>query len=242
MLDEQQPPQRRNQDDEHDAGGAPYGVFMRSDRDVTVNGAVAGRDLRMGDNAHIGDRHETHVTNVKRIGLWAGAHPVAAIAGIVLLSGATWGGVSLGSGDGSGVDLSVVNEEGLTGAGHTVEQTREAERLGDAASWCHLVAPGDEACESTMGSVFSEKSAPYRERVDEIGLGEPEKTATGAQVMLSWKGKGQGTVRLVHTGGRWQVDPSDYALLKLCRVGIFLSLVDARSQELRCGAFQIPTT
>jgi hypothetical protein len=93
-----------------------------------------------------------------------------------------------------------------------------------------------------MGPVFSEKSAPYRERVDEIGLGEPEKTATGAQVMLSWKGKGQGTVRLVHTGGRWQVDPSDYALLKLCRVGIFLSLVDARSQELRCGAFQIPTT
>ncbi len=243
MLDEQQHPQRRNPGGEPDAGGAPNGVNIRSDGDVTVAGAVAGRDLRVGDNAHFGDRHETNVTVVKKARRWVLAHPVAACAvAVVLVSGATWGGVSLGSGGGDGVDLSVVNEAGLDGARHTVEQTRKAERLGDAASWCHLVAPGDGACESTMGSVFAEKSAPYRQRVDEIGLGKPEETATGAQVVLSWKGSDQGTVRLVRTGGRWQVDPNDYALLKLCRAGIFLSLVDARSQELRCGMFQIPTS
>ena len=246
MLDEQRQPQRRNPDDEPDAGGAQHRVDIRSGGDVEFNGIAGGRDVSVGDNVRIGRWHETNVTNVtvlKRAHRWALAHPVAACAvAVCVVSAGSWAGVSLGSGDGSGVDLAVVSEEGLPGAGHTVEQTRNAERLGDAASWCHLVAPGDQACESTMGSVFAEKAASYRQRVDEIGLGEPEKTATGAQVMLSWKGEGQGTVRLVRTGGRWQVDPNDYALLKLCRAGIFLSLVDARSQELRCGMFQIPTT
>ncbi|CAL9476359.1 hypothetical protein [Streptomyces sp. enrichment culture] len=243
MLDEQQPSQRRNPGDETDGDDIRHGVDIRSGQDVRINGVVGGRDVRVGDHAQFGDRHETNVTIIKKAHRWVLAHPVAACVAVALVvSGSTWAGVSLGSGDGSGVDLSVVNEEGLTGARHTVEQTRNAERLGDAASWCHLVAPGDGTCESTMGPVFAEKSASYRERVDEIGLGEPEDTAAGAQVMLSWKGEDQGTVRLVRTGGRWQIDPTDYAFLKVCRAGVFLSLVDARSQELQCSGFQIPTT
>ncbi|MFI5568573.1 hypothetical protein ACIA6T_14735 [Streptomyces sp. NPDC051740] len=171
------------------------------------------------------------------------ANPLLAgglVIAVVLPS--VWAGVSLGSGDGPGVDRSVVNEQGLTGALHTVEQTRTAERIGDAASWCHLVQPGDGTCETTMTSAFAEKSPAYRDRVDEVELGKPEETDKGAQVMLRWKGRNQGTVRLVRSGGRWQVDSSDYGLLKLCHVGIFLSLVDARSQELKCGMFSIPTT
>jgi hypothetical protein len=31
-------------------------------------------------------------------------------------------------------------------------------------------------------------------------------------------------------------------LLKVCSAGVFLSLVDARSQQLKCGMFQIPTS
>lgn len=238
MPGEQRPSQGQNPRQEQDARGGRNQVNIQSGRNTTIRqgAVVAGGDAHVGDVV-AGDK----ITIVQKARQWAVANPLLAGGlAVVVLSGSIWTGVSLGSG--SEVDRSVVNEPGLTGALHTVEQTRVAERLGDAASWCHLVQPGDGACENTMASSFATKSPSYRDRVDEVGLGEPEKTGTGAQVMLNWQGRNQGTVRLVRSGGRWQLNSSDYGLLKLCGAGIFLSLVDARSQELKCGMFQIPTS
>ncbi|QKZ19892.1 hypothetical protein [Streptomyces chartreusis] len=227
MLEEREPPRGPDPRQGQDVRGAQHRVDIRSGGSTTISGGavVAGGD----------------VTIIQKARQWAFANPLlAASLAVVVLSGSIWTGVSLGSDP--AVDVSVVEEPGLPGALHTVEQTRLAERLGDAASWCHLVQPGDSSCETTMNSAFAAKSQSYRDRVEEVGLGEPEKIDSGAQVALSWQGSSQGTARLVQAGGRWQLNTSDYGLLKLCGAGLFLSLVDAKSQELKCGMFQLPTS
>ncbi|MFJ3667733.1 hypothetical protein ACIPSE_14900 [Streptomyces sp. NPDC090106] len=212
---------------------------IHSGRSTTIRqgAVVAGGDAHVGDVVH-GDK----ITVVRKAQRWAFANPLLAGGlAVAVLSGSIWTGVSLGSG-GGGVDRSVVDEAGPGGALHTVQQIRSAERIGDAASWCYLTQPGDEACEENVGTVFAAKSAAYRSRVDDVAIGEPEETDSGVQTMLRWEGEDQGTVRLVRSGGRWQLNSTDYGWLKLCSAGVFLSLVDARSQELQCGMFKIPTT
>ncbi|MEU9396353.1 hypothetical protein AB0D86_40940 [Streptomyces sp. NPDC048324] len=234
----QGPPQGRNPLQGQDAHGGQNQVNIQSGRNTSIRrgAVVAGRDAHVGDVV-AGDK----ITIVQKARQWAIANPLlAGGVAVVVLSGSIWTGVSLGSD--SGVDTSVVNEPGLSGALHTVEQIRVAERLADAPSWCMLTQPGDSTCETTMTSSFATKAPSYRDRVDQVGIGAPETNGTGAQVMLSWQGRKQGTVRLVQSGGRWQLNSTDYGLLKLCGAGVFLSLVDARSQELKCGMFQIPTT
>ncbi|MGW3357452.1 hypothetical protein ACWDFL_18835 [Streptomyces bungoensis] len=215
-------------------------VNLQSGRDTTIGAGaiVSGRDTHVGDKVD-GDK----VTIVQKTRQWALAHPLLAGGLVLLLSGTVGTGAYLGSGgSGDSADVSVASEPGLTGALHTVEQTRVAERTGDAAAWCTLVQPGDSGCEATMAPAFGAKAASYRDRVDEIGLGEPQQTANGAQVMLRWEGRDQGLVRVVRSGGRWQLNSSDYGLLKLCGAGVFLSLVDAKSHELKCGAIPLPTS
>ncbi|MFC8239874.1 hypothetical protein [Streptomyces chartreusis] len=238
MLEEREPSRGPDPRQGQDARGAQNRVNIRSGGSTTISGGavVSGGDAHVGDVVH-GDK----ITIVQKARQWAFANPLLAGGlAVVVLSGSIWTGVSLGSDP--AVDVSVVEEPGLPGALHTVEQTRLAERLGDAASWCHLVQPGDSSCETTMNSAFAAKSQSYRDRVEEVGLGEPEKIDSGAQVALSWQGSSQGTARLVQAGGRWQLNTSDYGLLKLCGAGLFLSLVDAKSQELKCGMFQLPTS
>ncbi|MEU6809726.1 hypothetical protein ABZ920_12115 [Streptomyces sp. NPDC046831] len=233
----QQSPSPNPEQRQH-TGHGHHQMSFQSGRDTRIGRGtnIVGGDAHFGDNV-AGDK----ITFIQKTRQWALANPVLAGGlAVVLLSGSVWTGVSLASDD--TVDVSVVNEPGLSGALHTAEQTRVAERVGDAAAWCHLVQPGDDACRSTMASAFAAKSQSYRDRVDEVGLGEPEKTGQGAQVMLRWKGRDQGLVRLVRSGGRWQLASSDYGWLKLCGVGVFLSLVDAKSQELKCGMFQLPTS
>lgn len=240
MSAEQRPSQDHPPRQEQDASGGQSRINIQSGRDSRIGkGAVlAGGDVHVGD--HVGG---DKITIVQKVSRWAIANPLLAGGLAAVLTVSVWTGTSLvPGGPGDTVDRSVVDEPGLAGALHTVEQTRVAERLGDAASWCHLVQPGDDTCETTMPSVFEAKAPSYRERVDEVEIGEPEETGTGARVRFSWKGRNQGTARLVRSGGRWQLDPSDYGVLKLCRAGLFLSLVDARSQELKCGMFQIPTS
>lgn len=248
MLGQQGPSPRGDQRQKQQAGNGQNQVNVQSGRDTTIGaGAViSGRDSHVGDNV-FGDKvggdkvAGDKITVIQKTRQWALTHPLLAGGlAVVLLSGSIWTGMSLGSDD--SVDLSVVNEQGLSGALHTAEQTRVAERIGDADAWCQLVQPGDGGCAGTMAPAFQAKAQSYRDRVDEVGLGEPTKNDKGAQVMLRWEGRDQGLVRLVQSGGRWQLDPSDYGWLKLCRAGVFLSLVDARSGQLKCGAFQIPTS
>ncbi|MGW5210550.1 hypothetical protein ACWEQO_04850 [Streptomyces sp. NPDC004051] len=240
MSAEQGPSQDHPPRQEQDASGGQSRINIQSGRDTRIDeGAVlAGGDVQIGDRVS-GDK----ITIVNTASRWVVANPLLAGGLAAVLTVSAWTGALLVPGDSGGtVDRSVVDEPGLAGALHTVEQTRVAERLGDAASWCHLVQPGDDTCGTAMPSVFEAKAPLYRERVDEVEIGEPEETGTGARIRFSWKGRNQGTARLVRSGGRWQLDPSDYGVLKLCRAGLFLSLVDARSQELKCGVFRIPTS
>ncbi|MFG1666289.1 hypothetical protein [Streptomyces sp. Y7] len=250
MLEERESPRRPDPDQGQHAHGSrnrqsrrsrydqvsrQNQVDIRSGGDTTISGGA----VVAGGDAHV--VHGDHITIVQKARQWAIANPLLAGGlAVVALSSSIWTGVSLGSDP--AVDVSVVDEPGLAGALHTVEQTRLAERLGDAASWCHLVQPGDGTCETTMNPAFAAKSPSYRDRVEEVGLGEPEEIDSGAQVELSWQGRSQGTARLVRSGGRWQLNTSDYGLLKLCGAGLFLSLVDAKSQELKCAGFQLPTS
>ncbi|MDX3752737.1 hypothetical protein [Streptomyces sp. AK08-02] len=221
--------------------GSPYGQAQDVRGGQNQVNIQSGGATTIGPGAVVAGGDVTIVQKIQKIQRWAFANPLfAGGLAVVVLSGTIWTGISLGAGD--AVDRSVVDEAGLDGARHTVEQIRVAERIGDAASWCYLTQPGDGTCETGMSAAFAAKSASYRERVDEVGVGETEKTDSGVQTVLSWDGREQGTVRLVRSGGRWQLNSSDYGLLKVCDAGVFLSLVDARSQQLKCGMFQIPTS
>lgn len=205
------------------------------------SGFHAGRDLT---NSGIMSGRDTNITIKNRVTKWALANPALAVSlcAALVVSG-VWGGATvLGGGDGSVVDTSVVSQEGLTGARSTLDQIRVAERVADTAAWCEIAQPSDGTCVTTMSSALTAKAESYREQVDDVGLGEPEKTDGGARMQLRWKGQDQGYVSLAWTGGRWQLASTDYGLFKLCGAGVFLSLVDARNQQAKCGPFSLPTT
>ncbi|MBV2354755.1 hypothetical protein KUM39_10320 [Streptomyces sp. J2-1] len=198
----------------------------------------AGGNNNVRDSILVGGDATITVNRIKK---WALANPLTATgAGLAVVVCLVWGGSAVVGAEGSAVDTSVVSEAGLTGARHTMEQIRVAERVADPAAWCDLVQPGDSDCARYMSSAFGAKSDTYRKQTGDIGLGEPEKTATGARTRLSWQGKNQGYVDLTWTGGRWQLASSEYGLLKLCKTGVFLSLVDARNGQAKCGPFSLP--
>ncbi|MFM9662894.1 hypothetical protein ACKI2B_46660, partial [Streptomyces scabiei] len=80
----------------------------------------AGGGITLGPDAVVAGGDVTLVRKVQR---WAFANPVfAGGLAVVVLSGTIWTGISLSTGD--VVDRSVVDEAGLDGARHTVEQIR----------------------------------------------------------------------------------------------------------------------
>lgn len=200
------------------------GVSFQTGGNVTVRDSqVAGRDI-----------HNTKIKNTVK------KHPVASLAVLVVLlagGGTVAAQVIGGSGSGSGIDTSVVSEAGAGGASDTTAQIRNAERAGDASAWCAMVAPSDGGCASAMQGKFDGRSSDYRAKVNQVGIGSPRITSTGAEVPLSFKGKEQGTVPLVWSGGRWQMSGGTYTVVKGAG-GIFLSLIDAQNHQL--SLFGIP--
>ncbi|MFG2195733.1 hypothetical protein [Streptomyces sp. NPDC048639] len=206
-------------------GDGDYGVHVQGGRDVTFgdHAQVAGRDI-----------------NIKEIKQTIRKHPVMSVAVLAAMAAVLYGGGTAVFPDGDGVDLSVVEESGSTGAIHTVEQIRKAEKIGDGAAWCALVAPSAADCAESMKGEFARRSPSYRDRVDRVEIGKAGKTDAGTAVTLSWEGVKQGTVPLVWSGERWQMSTTDYAFVKLAG-GVFLSLVDSRSGQLKVGGIPVPS-
>ncbi|MER5948619.1 hypothetical protein ABT127_21480 [Streptomyces sp. NPDC001904] len=217
----------RNPDDRRRQDARADGVNLNAGGDnIVSNATIAGGDII-----------------INKVRKWALANPLMATgAGLALVVSVFWGGSAVIGGDGhDAVDTSVVSEAGLTGARHTLEQVRTAERVADTAAWCELVQPNDSGCAESMSSSFAAKSDAYREQVGDVGLGEPEKTGDGARMQLRWQDKDQGSVGLTWAGGRWQLVANEYALLKVCKAGLFLSLVDTRNQQAKCASFSLPS-
>ncbi|HBF79682.1 MAG TPA: hypothetical protein DD420_07050 [Streptomyces sp.] len=195
----------------------------------------AGRDIRARrSNFALGDINITKIKKSVR------SHPgVSVTVAATILALSTYGGIHYATAE-SQVDVSVVDEPGAAGAVRTAKEIRVAERIGDAASWCTLVAPTDGGCEDSLAGAFAGRSQEYRDKVDAITVGEATASATEAQVPLSWDGEKQGTVPLEWSGGRWQLSASNYGLVKLGG-GVFLSLVDSREGNLKLGGIPIPS-
>ncbi|MDQ0795053.1 hypothetical protein [Streptomyces sp. B1I3] len=212
--------------------GAQGSHTVRGDSNISFQ---ANGDIRM-KNANIAGR-DINITKVKQ---YVRNHPVVSLTAIAtVLAASVYGGVQVATSD-SGVDLSVVSEPGAAGAFHTSEQVRVAERIGDAAAWCTLVAPTDGGCEKSLSGAFAGRSQAYRDKVGHVSIGKATASATEAQVPLSWDGEKQGTIPLEWSGGRWQLSASDYGLVKLGG-GVFLSLVDAQEGNLKLGGIPIPS-
>lgn len=204
----------------------------RGDRNITFQARGNIRTTR--SNFALGD------INITKIKTSVRSHPVISLtAAVAVVVGAAWGGVHYATAE-NGVDVSVVGEPGAAGAVRTAEEIRVAERIGDAASWCTLVAPGDAGCEKSLSGAFAGRSPDYRRKVDAVTIGEATASATAAQVPLSWDGKKEGTIPLEWSGGRWQLGASDYGLVKLGG-GVFLSLVDSKEGNLKLGGIPIPS-
>jgi hypothetical protein len=213
----------------------------RDGREPRGNRFDAGGNI---DNSGIISGRDTNITIKSRVTKWALANPALAVSLCAVLAvGGVWGGKTvLGTGGADSVDTSVVSQEGLAGARSTLEQIRVAERVADTSAWCELAQPSDSGCVAFVGSALNTKAGSYREQVDDVGLGEPEESDGGARMQLRWKGQDQGYVSLAWTGGRWQLASTDYGLFKLCGTGVFISLVDARNQQAKCGPFSLPTS
>ncbi|WP_159771387.1 hypothetical protein [Streptomyces sp. HM190] len=225
MSGQQDPPgddERRSQE--------PHGNSLHAGGDIVNSGIMSGRDTHIDNSVAI------------KVRKWAVANPLLSVGVCAVLVGTIGVGTAVLTPDDPEVDLSVVNQRGLGGARDTLEQIRVAERVADTEAWCRLAQPGDGACATTMSAALGAKSSSYREQVDDVGLGEPEKTDGGARIQLRWEDRDQGYVSLVWTGGRWQLASSDYGLFKLCGAGVFLSLVDAQNQEAKCGPFKLPAS
>ncbi|MEU6080440.1 hypothetical protein [Streptomyces sp. NPDC047108] len=196
-----------------------------------------GRDVTFGDHARIAGRD----INIQEIKQTVRKHPVMSVAVLAAMAAVLYGGGSVVFSDDAGeVDLSVVEESGTTGAIHTVEQIRKAEKIGDGDAWCALVAPSAAGCAESMKGEFARRSPSYREGVDRVEIGKAEKTEAGTAVTLSWEGAKQGTVPLVWSGDRWQMNATDFAFVKLAG-GVFLSLVDSKSGQLKVGGIPVPS-
>ncbi|MEU1126689.1 hypothetical protein ABZ371_24730 [Streptomyces sp. NPDC005899] len=207
----------------HTVGGEGN-IAVQANRDVRFKKSnIAARDINI-------TKIKQHVRN----------HPVVSLTAIAaVLAASVYGGVQVATSD-SGVDLSVVSEPGAAGAVHTAEEVRVAERTGNAAAWCALVAPTDGGCEKSLSGAFAGRSQAYRDKVDHVAIGKATASATAAQVPLSWDGEKQGTIPLEWSGGRWQLSTSNYGLVKLGG-GVFLSLVDSREGNLKLGGIPIPS-
>lgn len=215
--------------DQPDAQNKP---LVRGDGNFTVQ---AGGDFRVSRSKVAG--RDINITKIKQT---IRGHRVASGAVAALVVGlSVYGGVVVASPD-SSVDLSVVSEPGAEGALHTTEQIRTAERIGDADAWCSLVAPSDSGCVKSLEGAFAGRSQDYRDQVEHVGIGKVALSGTGAQTPLSWDGKQQGTLPLTWSGGRWQMRSSDYGWVKLAG-GVFLSLVDSRTGNLKVGGIPIPS-
>ncbi|MEV6316762.1 hypothetical protein [Streptomyces sp. NPDC051776] len=220
-----EPPSRRRS---FGTGDGDYRINMQGGRDVTIgaNAQVAGNNI---------------VNNVKEIKKTVHRHPVMSVAVLAAMTAVLYGGGSAVFSDGGDeVDLSVVEESGSKGAIRTVEQIRKAEKIGDGAAWCAIVAPSDAGCAESMKGEFARRSPSYRDRVDRVEIGKAERTDAVTAVTLSWDGVKQGTVPLVRSGDRWQMRSTDYAFVKLAG-GVFLSLVDSRSGQLKVGGIPVPS-
>lgn len=210
----------------------PVAQYAKGKGNLTING---GRDVRIKkSNLALGD------INITKIKQYTRNHPGISVIAVVVLGLSTYGGIHYATSGGSEVDVSVVNQAGAAGALRTSEEIRVAERVGDAASWCTLVAPSDAGCEKSMAGAFAGRSQDYRNKVDAVAIGKPTATATDAEVPLSWDGKKQGTIPLEWSGGRWQLSNGNYGLVKLGG-GVFLSLVDAQEGNLKLGGIPIPS-
>ncbi|WP_156724773.1 hypothetical protein [Streptomyces apocyni] len=207
-----------------------------SQRDGSGNRSVSvsGNTTRIRDS--IIAAGSVSVTHIRR-------NPVrsAVLAAAVTL---TYGGyLLLGSETSSadGVDTSVVNEKGLTGASHTVEQLRKAERTGDAEAWCEIAQPSDRSCAGLMRGEFDQRSPENRAQVENVTIGDARERQGGAQAMLGWKGEPQYPLHLAWTNGRWRVDNSSYMLIGLSG-GAFLVVVDDHNGERSFGGFPVPSS
>ena len=215
--------------DQPDAGNKP---LVRGNRNLTFQ---AGGNLRVSRSKIAG--RDINITKIKQT---IRGHRVASSAVAAVVIGlSVYGGVVVASPD-SSVDVSVVSEPGAGGARHTTEQIRTAERVGDADAWCVLVAPGDSGCANSIKGAFAGRSQDYRDKVEHVGIGKTALSGTDAQTPLSWDGKQQGTVPLTWSGGRWQMKQSDYGWVKLAG-GVFLSLVDSQTGNLKLGGIPIPS-
>lgn len=220
--------------DEHTTGaaGAASGTHSWGASDNTGVSFQNGGDVSLRRSQVAGGDIHNIKNTVKK-------HPAASLAVLVVLlaGGGTVAAQVIGGGSSSGIDTSVVSEAGAGGASDTTTQIRSAERAGDARAWCTMVAPSDSGCASAMQGKFDGRSGKYRDQVTQVGIGSPRVTSTGAQVPLSFKGKEQGTVPLVWSGGRWQMSGATYTVVKGAG-GVFLSLIDAQNHQL--SLFGIP--
>ncbi|EMF56888.1 MULTISPECIES: hypothetical protein [Streptomyces] len=251
MSGQQQPSGARDERDRRE----PRGNRFDAGGNIDNSGIISGGNTNINSNNtnsnnttnshNITDSNNTTTIENKVKKFVLGNPALAVSLCVVLAAGGVWGGSELfgtAIGGGDTVDTSVVSQEGLAGARSTLEQIRVAERVADTAAWCELAQPSDSGCAAFVDSALNAKAESYREQVDAVGLGEPEESDGGARMQLRWKGQDQGYVSLAWNGGRWQLASTDYGLFKLCGTGVFISLVDARNQQAKCGPFSLPAS
>jgi hypothetical protein len=233
--------------------GVNGGIGIGGGRDVNVgnhNNLVSGHhnQTASGTRSRVvgGDDRSTNIETTTTIQNFRKDHPTAyaalvAVAVLGSLGGAVAGGAHVlrsAGGGGSGINTAVVSESGAQGAQNTAAQIRAAEKAGDASAWCTMVAPGDGGCQGRIGGAFRSRSGANRAQVDQVAIGQASLKGTDAQVPLSWKGKEQGTLPLVWSGGRWQMGGGGAVLVEYAG-GVFLSLVDSQSNQLKLGGIPI---